>query len=258
MIVYIIKHLFIELSRVSMQWIWMRYHFHHRCKPWSHSQHNRYHLGWVAPWTYRAFSTAWVPWLKGGPIIHSFKVPNIIGQSLQEFEVRFLGYGAAIGFIVGLIGFAGFLIFICGVRLGMKVFMNLKMFFMKRAGLSEAVSHNIATMIQPVIGGTLLGLLYVAVPLCLGGGLPQLYAVMTLGKRLGARTVAVTAFTKLLCLGISQGFGFIGGPLFPIIFTGACTGSLIHIIFPGIPVIISFSCGFAAAPVVIIPGKHSL
>ena len=95
-------------------------------------------------------------------------------------------------------------------------------------------------------------------PLCLGGGLPQLYAVMTLGKRLGARTVAVTAFTKLLCLGISQGFGFIGGPLFPIIFTGACTGSLIHIIFPGIPVIISFSCGFAAAPVVIIPGKHSL
>ena len=175
------------------------------------------------------FSYAIVAWLKGGPIIHSFKVPNIIGQSLQEFEVRFLGYGAAIGFIVGLIGFAGFLIFICGVRLSMKVFMNLKMFFMKRAGLSEAVSHNIATMIQPVIGGTLLGLLYVAVPLCLGGGRPQLYAVMTLGKRLGARTVAVTAFTKLLCLGISQGFGFIGGPLFPIIFTGACTGSLIHI-----------------------------
>ncbi len=204
------------------------------------------------------FSYAIVAWLKGGTLIHSFKVPNIIGQSLQDFEVRFLGYGALIGLIGGLIGFAGFLIFICGVRLGTKVFMSMKMFFMKHVGLTEEVSHNIVTIVTPVIGGTLLGLLYVAVPLCLGGGLPQLYAVMTLGKRLGARTLIVTAFTKLLCLGISQGFGFIGGPLFPIIFAGACTGSLIHVIFPGIPVIISFASGFAAAPVVIIPGIFTI
>mmetsp|Transcript_3975 Transcript_3975/g.6035 ORF Transcript_3975/g.6035 Transcript_3975/m.6035 type:complete len:624 (+) Transcript_3975:1127-2998(+) len=200
------------------------------------------------------FSYAIMQWLRGGTLIQSFKVPNIIGQSLQDFEVRFLGYGVLVGFVSGLIGFAGFLIFICGVRLGQKVFMRMKMFFMKRVGLAEAVSHNIVTVVNPVIGGTLLGLLYVAVPLCLGGGLPQLYAVMTLGNRLGACTVAVTAFTKLLCLGISQGFGFIGGPLFPIIFAGACTGSLIHIIFPGIPVIISFASGFAATPVAIIPG----
>jgi len=60
---------------------------------------------------------------------------------------------------------------------------------MKRVGLTEEVSHIIVTIVTPVIGGTLLGLLYVAVPLCLGGGLPQLYTVMTLGKRLGAELV---------------------------------------------------------------------
>jgi hypothetical protein len=44
---------------------------------------------------------------KGGTLIYSFKVPNIIGQSLQDFGVRFLGFGALIGLIGGLIGFAG-------------------------------------------------------------------------------------------------------------------------------------------------------
>lgn len=134
----------------------------------------------------------------------------------------------------------------------------MKIFFMKRVGLTEEVSHIIVTIVTPVIGGTLLGLLYVAVPLCLGGGLPKLYTVMTLGKRLGARTLVVTAFTKLLCLGISQCFGFIGGPLFPISFAGACTGCLVLIIFPDIPVIISFASGFAAAPIVIIPGIFTI
>jgi hypothetical protein len=47
---------------------------------------------------------------------------------------------------------------------------------------------------------------------------------------------------------VSQGSGFIGGPIFPSLFIGGTAGVFVHELIPGVPLGVAFTCLFAAVP----------
>ncbi len=53
---------------------------------------------------------------------------------------------------------------------------------------------------------------------------------------------------KIFTFAVSQGSGFIGGPIFPSLFIGGTAGVFVHQLIPGVPVGLAFTCVFAAVP----------
>lgn len=48
-------------------------------------------------------------------------------------------------------------------------------------------------------------------------------------------------------------FGFIGGPIFPLLFAGATLGSAVNLLFPQIPLALAVGCFMVAVPAAIVP-----
>jgi len=52
----------------------------------------------------------------------------------------------------------------------------------------------------------------------------------------------------MLTFGVSQGSGFVGGPIFPSLFIGGTAGVIVHQVIPGVPLGLAFTCLLAAIP----------
>jgi hypothetical protein len=113
-------------------------------------------------------------------------------------------------------------------------------------------------LLTPVIGGLLAGCLCVAAPLCLGDGGDQVKLVLAYTKQLGLATVIVSGLVKLFCVGICLGFGFVGGPIFPIIFSGACAAAVVNVLIPQIPALITYTCCILGFVACFLPGIFTL
>jgi H+/Cl- antiporter ClcA len=57
----------------------------------------------------------------------------------------------------------------------------------------------------------------------------------------------------MLALGGALSFGFIGGPIFPMLFVGAALGSAINLVVPDIPLGLAVGCMMAAIPAAVVP-----
>jgi H+/Cl- antiporter ClcA len=86
---------------------------------------------------------------------------------------------------------------------------------------------SLGLLLTPVVGGILVGLLCVLSPLCLSDGADQMGFVISLGRALGAGTIAVAAVVKFLCLAFSIGFGFVG----MVLICGILVACLDHVAF---------------------------
>jgi H+/Cl- antiporter ClcA len=110
---------------------------------------------------------------------------------------------------------------------------------------------------QPVIrgtlGGLLLGLLTVAVPITVGLGTNELVLVYQHASEIGVALLVVFALAKLLALSGALSFGFIGGPIFPLLFVGSTLGTAIHLLFPQLPLGLTVGCMMVAVPAAIVP-----
>ena len=71
-----------------------------------------------------------------------------------------------------------------------------------------------------MVGGILLGLLGKALPLTLFLGTAGLSTTTSQAAEIGATLLIVYALAKMLALGGALSFGFIGGPIFPMLFIG--------------------------------------
>jgi len=58
--------------------------------------------------------------------------------------------------------------------------------------------------------------------------------------------IVACGFIKLVTLSISLGFGFVGGPIFPFIFTGTCMGIVVQMLVEDVPPVIAISCCMVA------------
>ena len=59
----------------------------------------------------------------------------------------------------------------------------------------------------------------------------------------------------MLTFAVSEGSGFVGGPIFPSLFIGGTAGVLVHQVIPGVPLGLAFTCLLAAVPGALAPRR---
>lgn len=199
-----------------------------------------------------------VPCLSGWRIyktfLEQFTLPAAAYEFLPTIEVVDMFYASILGIISGSVGLTGFLLLGVFKALGAKCNATLNSLGNK-VGLPERF---LGMLFTPVVGGTILGLLAKACPLTLGDGAHQLGFVITHGNDLGAGDLIATMFAKLAAVAVALGFGFVGGQIFPLIFAGACLGSVAALWVPEVPVLVAVTSCMVAVPCAFLPALLTL
>ena len=96
------------------------------------------------------------------------------------------------------------------------------------------------------------------VPLTAFTGSDQLEIVLASAETLGLWILLGILFGKMLAFAVSQASGFIGGPIFPVLFVGGTAGVIVNQVFPDVPIGLAFTCMLAAVPGAIVSAPFSL
>ena len=70
--------------------------------------------------------------------------------------------------------------------------------------------------------------------------------------------LAAILIAKMVTFAVSEGSGFVGGPIFPSLFIGGTAGVLVHQVIPGVPLGLAFTCLLAAVPGALMPAPFSM
>jgi len=108
-------------------------------------------------------------------------------------------------------------------------------------------------IIRGLLGGFLLGLFAFLLPTNYGLGTIPMSIVAQHAAEIGVLLLIIFAIAKLVALTGALRFGFIGGPIFPLLFVGSCFGAAINLIFPQIPLGLALGCMIIAVPAAIVP-----
>lgn len=111
---------------------------------------------------------------------------------------------------------------------------------------------------KPVLGGLVFGVVGVALPLTMFNGSDQLKTVLDAGSGLGLGLLVAALIAKMLTFAVSQGSGFVGGPIFPSLFIGGTSGVIVHQVIPGVPLGLAFTCMLAAVPGALVSAPFSM
>ena len=170
--------------------------------------------------------------IAGAVFLDDYKVPQYTFQDWQLLAGVPLGLFAAV--IVTLL--AGFMM------AAARLFGRLK----------------VPALAKPALGGAVFGIVGVALPLTMFSGSDQLNTVLGHAGTLGLGLLAATLIVKMLTFAVSQGSGFVGGPIFPSLFIGGTAGVLVHQVIPGVPLGLAFTCLLAAVPGALAPAPFSM
>jgi len=111
---------------------------------------------------------------------------------------------------------------------------------------------------KSVLGGVIFGVVGVALPLTMFSGGDQLKTVVSGAGTLGLGLLAATLIAKMLTFAVSDGSGFVGGPIFPSLFIGGTAGVIVHQVIPGVPLGLAFTCLLAAIPGAVVAAPFSM
>jgi H+/Cl- antiporter ClcA len=111
---------------------------------------------------------------------------------------------------------------------------------------------------KSVVGGLIFGVVGAALPLTMFSGSDQLNTVLGRAGSLGLGLLVLTLIAKMLTFGVSQGSGFVGGPIFPSLFIGGTAGVIVHHVIPGVPLGLAFACVLAAVPGAVVSAPFSM
>lgn len=126
-------------------------------------------------------------------------------------------------------------------------------------GISNAIFTRLAgplsnhVVLRGLVAGVGLGLLAMAIPLTLFYGATSLPDVTSQAATIGAGVLLITALAKVVAMTAARSFGFIGGPIFPLVFAGGVLGAAVSVIFPDLPPALTVTAGMAAVPAAILP-----
>ena len=111
---------------------------------------------------------------------------------------------------------------------------------------------------KSTLGGIIFGIVGVALPLTMFSGGDQLDTELSHAGTLGLGVLAAAFIGKMLTFGVSQGSGFVGGPIFPALFIGGTAGVMIHHVIPGVPLGLAFTCMLSAVPGALVAAPFSM
>ena len=159
--------------------------------------------------------------ITGRTMLDAYEVPQ------YEFEF----FDLLIGVGLGVAGAAVLLVFVVVYRLVARV-------------VTMVGNH----LVRGVLGGALVGLIAVALPLTLTSGSGQLTTVINNSTTYAAGFLVAVLLAKMVAVALSLSSGFLGGNVFPMVFIGGTSGVLIHLIIPDIPLSLAVAAMMAAVP----------
>ena len=109
-----------------------------------------------------------------------------------------------------------------------------------------------------MLGGVIFGVVGVALPLTMFSGGDQLKTELSRAGTLGVGLLVAALIGKMLTFGVSQGSGFVGGPIFPSLFIGGTAGVIVHQVIPGVPLGLAFTCLLAAVPGAVVAAPFAM
>lgn len=170
--------------------------------------------------------------IAGSLFLQAYSLPD------YEYDDWHLLAGAALGAV------AGVLALLMGVVVGVT-----------RRLVAPLEQH---TVIRPVVGGAVFGLIAVVLPLTLFTGSDQLATVIEDAGDLGVPLLVALVFGKMIAFAVSSNTGFIGGPVFPTLFVGGTAGVAAFEIVPGLPPALAFTCMLAAVPGAVVSAPFTM
>ena len=111
---------------------------------------------------------------------------------------------------------------------------------------------------KSTLGGVVFGIVGVALPLTMFSGSDQLTTVLNDPGTLGVGLLTAILIAKMFTFAVSEGSGFVGGPIFPSLFIGGTAGLIVHQVIPGVPLGLAFTCLLAAVPGAVLPAPFSM
>lgn len=104
-----------------------------------------------------------------------------------------------------------------------------------------------AVVTRVLAAGVVIAAVGYFIPELLFSGEVQIHDIIADPARFGVGMLLLMAIAKILLLALSFKSGYIGGPLFPIIFSSTLIGLALSLVFPGVPVGILVLCVEVAA-----------
>jgi H+/Cl- antiporter ClcA len=148
---------------------------------------------------------------------------------------------------------------LAGVGLGLLAALVVVVFLGVANVVKQLFGHlQVPDVVRPVIGGVAFGLIGVALPLTLFTGSDQLGMILDNVGALGIGLLVVTLLAKMITFAVSSASGFIGGPIFPILFLGGLSGIIVNQVIPEVPLGLAFVCMLAAVPGAIVAAPFSM
>jgi H+/Cl- antiporter ClcA len=111
---------------------------------------------------------------------------------------------------------------------------------------------------KSMVGGVTFAIVGVALPLTMFNGGDQLKTELEHAGTLGLGVLVAAFIGKMLTFGVSQGSGFVGGPIFPSLFIGGTAGVMVLHVIPGVPLGLAFTCMLAAVPGALVAAPFSM
>lgn len=102
-------------------------------------------------------------------------------------------------------------------------------------------------VLRAFAAGIVVAAIGTLIPDLLFSGEAQIHDIIADPARIGIAMLLLMAVLKVLLLGVSFKGGYIGGPLFPLLFSATLVGLALNLVFPDIPVILFVLCIQAAA-----------
>jgi H+/Cl- antiporter ClcA len=97
-------------------------------------------------------------------------------------------------------------------------------------------------VLRSVAAGTVIGLVGFVLPETMFSGEYQVHAILGEPGQYGVALLLMLALLKPLLLGLSFKSGYLGGPIFPVMFTCTMLGQALHLTFPDVPQSILVLC----------------
>jgi len=90
-------------------------------------------------------------------------------------------------------------------------------------------------VVRSLVGGLVVGVVGVFLPLTLYSGQSQTEEIVHNYAQIGVISLLVLALAKAFLMSLSFATGFKGGPIFPTLFIGGALGAALNLLAPGIP-----------------------
>ena len=186
------------------------------------------------------------------PVPKSRYVPLFIPMLIASVIGFVIFVEATSSQLLGAFGLPGYeyetLDLVWGVLLGLVAILVLLVQSVLGNGLRRVSAMMPHAVVRGAVFGAVVGLIAFALPLTATGGSAQLAFETSNLSDLSVSLLVAVLLGKMVAFVLSQEAGFLGGPVFPIIFIGGTAGIITHLLIPEIPAPLAVGALIAAVP----------